>query len=220
MTIEPDQKYFLIKDSCRKGLIKYLEDAFSKIPLPENTRILDIGCGTGVPTIWLAENTDGTITAVDPDKNALEWLNNKIRDKNLSNRITVLNLSFFDYQPSPESFDIVIAEGFLNVVGFEMGFRKITGLLRKGGFFIIHDEDRDHERKCEFINECNCALIHTMFLNEDVWWKDYYRHLESEINSPLNEGIRDLFKSDLDETAYFRVNPSAFRSVYYIVQKL
>lgn len=219
MTIEPKEKYFRIKDFCRKNLIRYLEEAFCKIPPVENPHILDIGCGTGVPTLWLAENTDGNITAVDPDKYALEWLKCKIRDKNLSERITVLNLSFFDYKPSPESFDIIIAEGFLNVVGFEMGFRRVTGLLRKGGFFVIHDEVRDHERKCEFIRECNCNLTHTLFLDEVVWWNDYYRLLESEINSPLNDGIKDLFKSDLDEIAYYRVNPAAFRSVYYIVQK-
>jgi hypothetical protein len=75
-------------------------------------------------------------------------------------------------------------------------------------------------RKCDFIRECNCNLTHTLFLDNDVWWKDYYRQLESEINSPLNGDIRDLFKGDIKEIEYFRVNPAAFRSVYYIVQKL
>ena len=220
MTNKQEVRYFRIKDSCRQGLTKYLGDAFSKFPLPENHQILDIGCGTGVPTLWLIENCGGTITAIDTDKNATEWLKCKISDKNLSERVTVLNMSFFDYKPEPECFDIIIAEGFLNVVGFENGFRRVTELLRKGGFFVIHDEVRDQETKIELIRECNCHLVHTLHLDENVWRNDYYNQLEAEINSPSNEAIRDRFKSDLEEIAYFKVNPDAFRSVYYVVQKL
>lgn len=220
MSIKPVERYLRIKDSCRQGLLRYLEDAFSKIPLPENPHILDIGCGTGVPTLWLAENTDGSITAIDPDKNALDWLKNKISDKKLSDRVTVLNSSFFDYMPDPECFDLIIAEGFLNVVGFEKGFRQVNGLLRKGGFFVIHDEVRDQETKTELIRECNCQLIYSRLLDENVWWDDYYRQLEAEINSPSNTNIGGLFKNDLEEIAYYRINPAAFRSVYYVVQKL
>jgi SAM-dependent methyltransferase len=122
--------------------------------------------------------------------------------------------------PDPECFDLIIAEGFLNVVGFEKGFRQVNGLLRKGGFFVIHDEVRDQETKTELIRECNCQLIYSRLLDENVWWDDYYRQLEAEINSPSNTNIGGLFKNDLEEIAYYRINPAAFRSVYYVVQKL
>jgi cyclopropane fatty-acyl-phospholipid synthase-like methyltransferase len=51
-----DNEYYKIKDKSRKGLLKYMVKAFSLIPLSHSPKILDIGCGTGVPTIWVAEN--------------------------------------------------------------------------------------------------------------------------------------------------------------------
>jgi methylase of polypeptide subunit release factors len=43
-----------IKDQCRKNLSRFTERALSSIPELDNPIILDIGCGTGVPTILLA----------------------------------------------------------------------------------------------------------------------------------------------------------------------
>jgi predicted TPR repeat methyltransferase len=40
-----------IKDRCRRGLLKYTRKAFLSIPPVDNAEILDIGCGTGVPTL-------------------------------------------------------------------------------------------------------------------------------------------------------------------------
>ncbi len=42
-------EYFEIKDSCRKGLLKYIERAISIIPRIEHLQILDAGCGWLMP---------------------------------------------------------------------------------------------------------------------------------------------------------------------------
>ena len=44
--------YFEIKDNCRTGLLKYLERATATIPKIENPKLLDVGCGSGVPTLF------------------------------------------------------------------------------------------------------------------------------------------------------------------------
>jgi len=213
------KEYFRIKDNCRKGLLKYLSKAFSLIPKIESPKILDIGCGTGVPTLWLAENFNGTITAIDTDKKSLNWLLEKIKDKNFNNQITILNISFFNLKTNPDYFDFILAEGFLNVVGFERGFLKIKEMLGNERYLVIHDEYKDHEKKFDFISNNHCKVINTLFLDENVWWDDYYRQLETEINAMQNKQNKDLFKSDLKEIESYKVDPSVFRSLYYIVRK-
>jgi cyclopropane fatty-acyl-phospholipid synthase-like methyltransferase len=212
-------EYYQVKDRCRQGLIKYLSEAVSVIPGAGLPEMLDIGCGAGVPTIFLAEKLDGSLTAVDTDKNALEWLGRKIQNKNLQERISVVNISFFDLKSAPDTFDLVLAEGFLNVVGFNDGFLQVVRILKPGGYFIIHDENRDHEEKCRFIAMNNCELAGSIFLDEKVWWNNYYSQLEVEINSLQNTQSRELFRSELQEIAYYKQDPSPFRSVYYIVRK-
>ena len=212
-------EYFIIKDNCRRGLIKYLEKAFSVLPEFPNPKILDIGCGTGVPTLWLADKYSGSITAIDTDSSSLDWLQTKANSKNLSERLTTVNISFFNFKTDPNNFDIILAEGFLNVVGFEIGFRKVIKLLKRNGYLIIHDEFKDHEKKLEFIQNNNCMIVDSYYLDENIWWNDYYKMLENEITNEDNSKILNLFKSDIKEIEYYKSDPSPFRSIYYIIKK-
>ena len=213
------KEYCQIKDNCRAGLLKYMAEAVSLLPRINNPKILDIGCGTGVPTIWFAENYGGTITAIDTEKSALDWLNEKIADKKPENQITTVNISFYDLDIELYYFDIILAEGFLNIIGFEQGFVKVIRMIKKGGYFLIHDEYKDHEVKCGFIRKNRCTLSGTVFLDESVWWNDYYRQLEADIESLNTKQITDLFKAELKELALYRKDPSLFRSIYYVVKK-
>jgi ubiquinone/menaquinone biosynthesis C-methylase UbiE len=212
--------YFGIKDKCRKGLINHLRKAFSKVHEIENPEIMDAGCGTGVQTLWIANKYSGNITAIDIDKNALDCLQNKIKNKNLLNRITIINNSFFDFKAKSDNFDIIIAEGLLNVIGFERGLLKMLEFLKINGYLIIHDEYKNHENKIKFIQNNNCQIINTIYLDEKVWWIDYYRQLESEISKIKNKHILDNFISDIIEIENYKINPSSFRSIYYIIKKL
>ncbi len=213
-------EYYQIKDKCRKELLKYLKKAVSHVRETGNKQILDIGCGTGVPTIWLAQHLNGFITAIDKDDDALKWLQVKVINKAIENRITVMNISFFDLKVQPCYYDIILAEGLLNVIGFEKGFVAGIEFLKEDGYFIIHDEYKDHEIKSEFIRRHNCNLISQIFLDESVWWNDYYKHLEVEINSFKNNRKKDIFKTELREIELFKRDPMPFKSIYFIVKKL
>ena len=212
-------EYFKIKDNCRRGLIKYLESACIKLPRSDNLNILDIGCGTGVPTIWLVENFSGNITAIDKDKESINYLQQKIIEKDLQNRIKTLCTSFSKFKSESDFYDIILAEGFLNIVGFESGFKRIKGIIKKKGYLVIHDEYKDHNKKLEFINENKCTLIDTLYLDENVWWDDYYRQLEIEIGKISFPKLNELFKRDIEEIKYYKTSPSLFRSIYYIIMK-
>jgi len=196
-----------------------MAEAVSLLPKINNPKILDIGCGTGIPTIWLAENYGGTITAIDTDNGALEWLKAKIIDKKLENKINTVNMSFFDLGTEPWYFDIILAEGFLNIIGFEQGFVRVIRMIKEGGYFMIHDEYNNHEMKCDFMRKNHCDLVGTIFLDESVWWNDYYKQLEAEINSRERKQMKDLFKAELNEIEFYKKDPSPFRSIYYIVKK-
>ena len=77
-----------IRDFCRNKLTGYLVKALSAIPNIEKPLMLDMGCGTGVPTLTLAWLFDGTIYAVDINAAALSRLRKKIKGTDLSRRIS------------------------------------------------------------------------------------------------------------------------------------
>jgi cyclopropane fatty-acyl-phospholipid synthase-like methyltransferase len=212
-------EYFIIKDICRQGLIKYLENACTGLPGLNSPDILDIGCGSGVPTLWFAENFSGYITAIDSDPEAIYFLQGKINERNLQNRIKTICSSFDEFYCESDRYDLILAEGFLNIVGFETGFKKIDKLLKQNGYLVIHDEYKDHQKKLEFIGENNCTVINSLILDEKIWWNDYYKQLENEINNVSSLELKKIFKSDIEEIKYYKIDPSLFKSIYYIIRK-
>jgi len=213
------QEYFQIKDICRQGLIKYLARACTKIPYQNHHKILDIGCGTGVPTLWLAENFHGNITAIDNDLQAINYLKYKAHEKKIHHRIRSICTSFEKFKLENGPYDLILAEGFLNVIGFENGFEKINELLEFKGYLVIHDEFKNHKNKLEYIRNKNYTIIDTLFLDEKNWWKDYYRQLDDEINKVGTEKLGKQFKNEVEEIKTYRNNPSSFQSIYYVLLK-
>ncbi len=49
------------KDESRRNLLKYTRKAFRMIPGIKNPDILDIGCGSGIPTVELAKLSGGKV---------------------------------------------------------------------------------------------------------------------------------------------------------------
>jgi len=219
MDIKKKYEYFKIRDRCRMRLVKYLEQVLNDLPEFNNPKILDIGCGSGVPTLWLAEKYIGTITAIDTDKQLLGFLEHKIQRKKTSSKIETKNVSFFDLVTEPECYDLILAEGFLNVVGFEMGFKRVIEKIKIGGYFIIHDEYKDNDPKIALIHKNNCKIVNSLLLDETIWWRDFYAQLEIEINTMENAHLRSLFINEIKEMDQYKKNPSLFKSIYYVFLK-
>jgi len=214
-----NKEYFDIKDNCRQGLLKYLEKAISIIPIIENPQILDAGCGSGVPTLFLAEKLNGNITAIDSDTKSIAILREKVKELNLSNKVNIFNNSLFDIKANNNQFDLIFAEGLLNVVGFQKGFIKIINLLKRNGFIIIHDEFQNQNEKIELIKNYDCKILSSFVLDEQIWWNDYFKCLEKEISTISNKNKLKLFKSDLQEIRLFKKTPFHYKSIYYIIEK-
>ncbi|GAH56296.1 unnamed protein product, partial [marine sediment metagenome] len=77
--------------------------------LPEINKpyILDIGCGSGVPTMELARLTNGQIVGADINQTLLDKLNRKIKEAGLSHRVKTVRCSISEMNFREESFDII-----------------------------------------------------------------------------------------------------------------
>jgi len=212
------------KDRLRKGMLRYMRQAFLMLPEIRSPRILDIGCGSGVPTIELARLSGGTITAIDIDHPALDRLKDKIKKEGMAGRIKVESRSMLDMDFPEAIFDIIWSEGSIFAVGFEKGLRDWRRFLKTGGFVVVHDEKGDVEEKQKQISRCGYDLIDCFILSEDIWWNEYFLPLNKKLQElraigTCNADTAREMENDQREIDGFKENIERNRSVYLIMRK-
>jgi len=212
------------KDRLRKGLLKYTRKAFRMLPEMPAPRILDVGCGSGAPTMELAKLSSGEIIAIDIDQAALDRLAGKIEKAGLAARVKAKNCSILKMDFPDASFDIILSEGSIFVVGFEKGLREWRRFLKTGGFLVVHDELGDLTEKQKKISQCGYELIDYFILSEDIWWSQYYLPLDKKLHEIRAKHACDgntAAEMDKDQLEIdgFKENAERYRSVFFIMRK-
>ena len=201
------------KDLLRKGLVKYTRKAFKLIARLDKPRILDVGCGSGVPTIELARLSDGEIIGMDVNQPLLDRLARKIEKAGLSDRVKIMKCSMLDMDFPDESFDIMWAEGSTFIIGFERTLREWRCFLKPKGFLVAHEMTwsrpdppqevynywkglaasgiRTVPDYLEQIPACGYDVVGHFTLPEDAWWIEYYGPLENRIRELRLKYIND-----------------------------
>ena len=214
-----------IRDHFRENLNKYTRKAFRMLPELEEPRILDIGCGSGVPTIELARLSDGEITGIDTDDSALRRLSKKIEEEGLLDRVQTKKCSLFNICFPDESFDIIWAEGSIHIIGYERGLREWKRLLKTNGFLVVHDEIKKMSEKLEKIPSFGYKLVNHFLLPKDAWWTEYYEPLEIQVKELIvthkndREALKAL-KRMQNEIDIVKKSPGDYGSVFYMMKKL
>lgn len=115
----------------------------ARLGLGANSRILEIGPGTGQATRRLLELGVGSLTAVEPDARLAEHLSDTL-GKTSGNRLRLV-VSRFEAAPLPPGgFDAAIAASSFHWVDPQTGLARIRALLEPGGHFapwwnVFHD---------------------------------------------------------------------------------
>ena len=73
------------------------------------TRILDIGTGTGLIALMLAQRCDAEIVAIEPDCDSFVQATENVRLSKWSSRIRVENCTLQNFNPDNTSFDLIVS---------------------------------------------------------------------------------------------------------------
>jgi|GEM_PF-178987 len=105
-----------------------------------NKKMLDIGCGFGGPSIYLAKKHSVDITGIDPVKHILDKAT-KIADKQqLKTKVTFILTPQLPYPFADETFDIAFSkEALLHSREKQAVIKEIFRVLKPGGQVVILD---------------------------------------------------------------------------------
>jgi len=112
----------------------------AKLLIERGNRVLDIGCGWGGLSLYLAEMTGANVTGVTLSTEQLQVANARAAEKNLTAK-------FFleDYRDVPGPFDRIVSVGMFEHVGvdfYETYFRRCAELLTDDGVMLLHSIGR------------------------------------------------------------------------------
>jgi arsenite methyltransferase len=115
---------------------------FSLGAIDPGMAVIDIGCGAGVDTLVAAlmAGPGGKAVGVDITPEMVERANKNLRQVRLSN-VSFHQTSAEKLNFSPESFDVAISNGALNlVVNKEQALAEIYRVLKPGGRLMVADQ--------------------------------------------------------------------------------
>ncbi|MFX1285946.1 MAG: class I SAM-dependent methyltransferase [Promethearchaeota archaeon] len=211
-------------DNIRENFNKYTRKAFLMLPELESPRILDIGCGSGVPTIELAKLSNGKIIGIDKDQSLLDKLKKKIEGEGLTRQVKTKKCSLFEIDFPDASFDIIWAEG-VAFVDFKKRLKMWKRLIKKNKFLVLHDDNKNISKKLKIIPNLGYRLVGHFSLPEDSWWTEYYLPLEKKLIKLRSKYSNDpqalkIIEKNQKEVDLVKKNPKEVGSTFYIMQKL
>ena len=105
--------------------------------LTSESKIVDLGCGTGGQTMILAQNAPGNITGIDLFPTFIDLFNSNARKLNLEDRVKGVIGSMDNLSFQAEELDLIWSEGAIYNIGFERGINEWEKYLKKGGYIAV-----------------------------------------------------------------------------------
>jgi len=227
------------------GRAKYTRKAFRMLPGLDKPRILDIGCGTGAPTLELARLTRGEIFGIDIDQSSLDKFNARVKKAGLSRRVRIRNCSMFNLDFPEASFDIIWSEGSIYAIGFARGLKEWRHLLKPKGFLVVHEmvwlspdpprEIYDYWKSiypgiktipenAAQVPASGYSLVGHFTLPDDVWWALYFGPMEERIRElrvkySNDPGALQVLDKEQREVDMHKKHAGWYGSAFFIMQK-
>jgi cyclopropane-fatty-acyl-phospholipid synthase len=151
------QLYALFLDADRQYSCAYFETAdqslddaqlakkrhlAAKLLIAPDQHVLDIGCGWGGLSLYLAELCGARVTGVTLSEQQHALARVRAGEKGLSDKV---EFRLQDYRDVPEKFDRIVSVGMFEHVGvgfYDAFFRRCHGLLDDSGVMLLHSIGR------------------------------------------------------------------------------
>jgi ubiquinone/menaquinone biosynthesis C-methylase UbiE len=187
---------------------RLLEQYLTEMRLPENARVLEVGCGTGATSRAVARRAgfSGTVTGVDQSPAFIGAARRFAKDEGLEQSIEFHVGDAHDLDFEPGSFDVVIAHTLISHVTDPASvLRELARVTRKDGTVAIFDGDYasltysypDHE----FGRRMDQALVSVTF-NNPLIMRDLVRLLP-EAGLGLEKALANVV-SEIGKGSYFK----------------
>ena len=101
-------------ESLEKAQRNKYQKLIDLLKIKEGNKVLEIGCGWGGFSEYLAKNYDVNVDCITISKNQFEFTKKRIFEANLNNKV---NVKFLDYRDLKEKYDNIVSIEMIEAVG-------------------------------------------------------------------------------------------------------
>lgn len=214
--------------------------------LTDQSKIIDLGCGTGGQTMVLAQHAPGQITGLDLFETFIDFFNTNAHRLNLNDRVKGMVGSMDCLPFQNEEFDLIWCEGAIYNIGFERGISEWHRFLKKGGYLAVTDAtwftaERPDEinafwqdaypgidtipNKVAQMQKAGYIPVATFILPENCWTEHFYdQQVKAQKNFLKkyagNKTAEELVANQKHEALLYRRYKNYYGYVFYIGKKI
>lgn len=121
-----DAEEFMLDETCRRA------------QLADGMRVLELGCGWGSLTLWMAERYPAAeVTAISNSHRQRQFISEQASQRGLTN-VRVITADIRDFATSDKFDRVVSVEMFEHVRNYEQLFRRLSDWLTADGRAFVH----------------------------------------------------------------------------------
>ena len=107
--------------------------------LADGQKILELGCGWGSLSLYMAEHFPGaSITALSNSRTQKVFIDDQAKKKNLTN-LQIITMNVEDLKMAPKTFDRILSiEMFEHMRNYPLFMKQLYPLLTEGGKMFVH----------------------------------------------------------------------------------
>lgn len=214
----------------RELFLEHTRQAWNLLPTFETgpPRILDIGCGTGIPLLELARLSRGDVVGIDVDEVALSVLRQRAADADLEDQVTARCVSLFEAGFPDSDFDLLWEEGVLHLLETESSLGECRRLLKPGCHLVMHETNVWLAKVREPLASLGFTIRAEHPLPPRHWLTAYAEPLDARLHAYMRshniDGLDDVTNAALAThqaaVASIRADPDVTDCTFCIVQKM
>ena len=127
------------KETLGQAEVAMLEQYVERAEIEDGMEVLDLGCGWGSATLYLAERfPNARITGFSNSGSQREFIMQRAKEKGLEN-VNVMTGDVVDYEFEEGRFDRVVSiELFEHMKNYDLLLKKVHRALKPGGKLFVH----------------------------------------------------------------------------------